>query len=88
MVDAYHEFAYPREMMTGIVRGLKPGGRVVLLEYRGENPLVPIKRLHKMTQRQVKRELQAVGLEWQETKDILPEQHLMIFRKPIAPILN
>ncbi|WAL59708.1 class I SAM-dependent methyltransferase [Thermocoleostomius sinensis] len=84
LVDAYHEFAYPYEMMTGIVQGLKPGGRVVLLEYRGENPFVLIKRLHKMTQRQVKREMQAVGLEWQETKEILPEQHLMIFRKPVV----
>lgn len=84
LVDAYHEFAYPREMMTGIVQGLKPGGRVVLLEYRGENPFLLIKRLHKMTQRQVKREMQAVGLEWQETKEILPEQHLMIFKKPVA----
>lgn len=81
MVDAYHEFAYPREMMTGIVQALKPKGRVALLEYRGENPLVPIKRLHKMSQRQVKREMQAVGLKWQETKNILPQQHLMIFSK-------
>lgn len=81
MVDAYHEFAYPKEMMTGIVQALKPEGRVALLEYRGENPLVPIKRLHKMSQRQVKREMQAVGLKWQETKNILPQQHLMIFSK-------
>jgi SAM-dependent methyltransferase len=81
MVDAYHEFAYPREMMTGIVKALKPGGQAVLLEYRGENPLIPIKGLHKMTQRQVKKEMSAVGLVWQETKDLLPQQHLMIFRK-------
>ncbi|PSB12356.1 SAM-dependent methyltransferase [filamentous cyanobacterium CCP1] len=82
MVDAYHEFAYPKEMMEGIVQALKPRGRVVLAEYRGENPLIPIKGLHKMTQRQVKRELHAVGLEWEETKNVLPQQHLMIFRKP------
>lgn len=82
MVDAYHEFAYPKEMMEGIVQALKPGGRVVLAEYRGENPLIPIKGLHKMTQRQVKRELHAVGLAWEETKNVLPQQHLMIFRKP------
>jgi SAM-dependent methyltransferase len=81
MVDAYHEFAYPREMMTSIVKALKPGGQAVLLEYRGENPLIPIKGLHKMTQRQVKKEMSAVGLVWQETKDLLPQQHLMIFRK-------
>ena len=82
MVDAYHEFEYPREMMTAIVRSLKPGGRVALVEYRGENPLIPIKALHKMTQRQVKKEMQAVGLVWRETQNLLPQQHLMIFQKP------
>lgn len=81
MVDAYHEFEYPQEMMTALVQSLKPGGRVVLVEYRGENPFIPIKALHKMTQRQVKKEMQAVGLVWQETKNLLPQQHLMIFRK-------
>jgi ubiquinone/menaquinone biosynthesis C-methylase UbiE len=52
LVDAYHEFAYPREMMQGIVTALRPGGRVVLMEYRGEDPSVPIKPLHKMTEAQ------------------------------------
>lgn len=83
MVDAYHEFAYPREMMSGIVRSLKPGGRVVLVEYRRENPLIPIKALHKMTQRQARKEMNAVGLQWLETKEFLPQQHLMLFQKPI-----
>jgi ubiquinone/menaquinone biosynthesis C-methylase UbiE len=82
MVDAYHEFDYPREMMQGIVRGLKPGGRVALLEYKAENPLVLIKPLHKMTQGQVRRELEAVGLEFVENRRGLPQQHLLIFRKP------
>ena len=81
MVDAYHEFAYPREMMQGIVKALKPGGRTVSIEYRGENPLIPIKGLHKMTQKQVKKEMAAVGLVWKETKDMLPQQHLMVFEK-------
>ncbi len=81
MVDAYHEFEYPREMMEGVVKGLKDGGRVVFVEYRQENPLIPIKGLHKMSQRQVKKEMNAVGLRWQETKDFLPQQHLMIFAK-------
>ncbi len=79
MVDAYHEFAYPREMMTAIVKALKPNGRVVLLEYRGENPFVPIKKLHKMTQNQVRKEMQAVGLAWKQTQNFLPSQHLMVF---------
>ncbi|WP_339384406.1 class I SAM-dependent methyltransferase [Microcoleus sp. LEGE 07076] len=81
MVDAYHEFAYPREMMQGIVKALKPGGRTVSIEYRGENPMIPIKGLHKMTQQQVKKEMAAVGLVWKETKDMLPQQHLMVFEK-------
>lgn len=79
MVDAYHEFTYPYEMMTGIVKALKPGGRVVLAEYRAENPLVMIKPLHKMTQKQVRKEMLNVGLVWQETKNLLPQQHLMFF---------
>lgn len=83
MVDAYHEFAYPREMMESIIQALKPGGRVVLLEYRKENPMIMIKPLHKMTQRQVKKELKAVGLKWQSTKEFLPEQHFLVFSKPV-----
>lgn len=81
IVDAYHEFSHPREMMEGIVRALRPGGRVVLVEYRGEDPSVPIKPLHKMTEAQVRRELEAVGLRWVETKDFLPRQHYLVFEK-------
>ncbi len=81
MVDAYHEFDHPREMLQNIVKALKPNGRVVLAEYKGENPFVAIKPLHKMTQKQVKKEMTAVGLSWQKTKDNLPQQHLMIFQK-------
>lgn len=83
MVDAYHEFEYPKEMMQSLVQALKPGGRVVLLEYRGENPLIAIKPLHKMTQQQVRKEMAAVGLVWQETKNDLPQQHILVFRKPV-----
>ena len=82
MVDAYHEFEYPHEMMEGVVRSLKPGGRVVLVEYRQENPLIPIKALHKMTQKQARQEMKAVGLQWLETKNFLPQQHVMVFEKP------
>lgn len=82
MVDAYHEFSHPREMMTSIFKGLKPGGRVVLLEYRGEDPSVPIKPLHKMTVKQVKAEMEAVGLRFAELKDFLPAQHFLVFEKP------
>lgn len=83
MFDAYHEFAYPQEMMTGIVSALKPGGQVVLAEYRAENPLVLIKKHHKMSQKQVKKELTAAGLKWIKTDDRLPQQHLMFFEKPL-----
>ncbi|MEB3179978.1 MAG: class I SAM-dependent methyltransferase [Nostocaceae cyanobacterium] len=81
MVDAYHEFEYPKEVMKGIIQALKPGGRVVLVEYRGENPFILIKGLHKMTQKQVKKEMQAVGLVWRETQEFLPQQHFMVFEK-------
>ncbi|MEG3439074.1 methyltransferase domain-containing protein [Pannus brasiliensis CCIBt3594] len=81
MVDAYHEFAYPREMMENLVKALKPDGRVALVEYRRENPLVPIKALHKMTRKQVEKEMAAVGLNLQESIESLPQQHLLIFGK-------
>jgi SAM-dependent methyltransferase len=81
LVDAYHEFSHPREVMTGVVKGLKLGGRVVLVEYRGEDNRVPIKRLHKMTQQQAKKEMSVVGLQWLRTDDYLPQQHVMIFSK-------
>jgi SAM-dependent methyltransferase len=84
MVDAYHEFSHPYEVMQGVVRGLKPGGRVVLVEYRAEDPEVPILTLHKMSEAQARKEMKAVGLEWVETRDFLPQQHYMVFRKPAA----
>lgn len=79
--DVYHEFSYPREMMESIVRALKPGGRVIQIEYRGEDAEVPIKRLHKMTVEQCRREMAAVGLTWKETKSFLPWQHFIVFEK-------
>lgn len=82
MVDVYHEFAYPREMMESVVKALKPGGRFVQIEYRGEDPAVPIKPLHKMTVAQARKEMAAIGLVWKETKDFLPQQHFIVFAKP------
>lgn len=81
LVDAYHEFSYPQEMMTTVVKALKPGGKVALVEYRAEDPLVFIKPHHKMTQVQAKQEMKAIGLTWRETRSSLPQQHLMIFQK-------
>jgi ubiquinone/menaquinone biosynthesis C-methylase UbiE len=82
MVDAYHEFSQPREMMQSIFSALKPGGKAVLIEYKGESASIPIKPLHKMTQTQARGELAAIGFDWVENKRILPQQHVLIFRKP------
>ncbi|MBC8041815.1 MAG: class I SAM-dependent methyltransferase [Rhizobacter sp.] len=81
MVDAYHEFSHPREMMIAVAKSLKRGGRLALIEFRGEDDSVPIKELHKMTEVQAKKEMSAAGLAWKETKP-LRWQHLMIFQKP------
>lgn len=81
MVDTYHELSHPYEMMQEVVKALKPSGRVALVEYKRENPFIPIKALHKMTQKQVQKEMAAVGLQWRETQSFLPTQHLMIFKK-------
>ncbi len=81
MVDVYHEFSYPHEMMLAIKKALKPKGRVVFVEYRGEDDWVPIKRLHKMTQAQVKKETAAQGFRWVETIGVLPRQHIIIVTK-------
>lgn len=81
MVDVYHEFSYPHEMMTEIRKALKPGGRVAFVEYRGEDDWVPIKALHKMTEAQVKKEAAFQGYTWVETLGVLPRQHIVIFRK-------
>jgi len=84
MVDVYHEFDHPREMMHAITRSIKPGGRVVFVEFRGEDPAVPIKPLHKMTEAQVKKEMSILPLEWVETIGVLPRQHIIVFRKKTA----
>lgn len=81
LVDAYHEFAWPREMSEAMARALRPGGRLVLVEYRAEDPSVPIKPLHKMSVKQARREMAAVGLELERNGKFLPQQHFMVFRK-------
>lgn len=81
MVDVYHELEFPYEVLASIVRALKPGGRVAFVEYRGEDPAVPIKALHKMTERQIRREAGQHALVWERTGRRLPWQHLVVFRK-------
>ena len=82
MVDTYHEWDHPWEMMKAVLRELKPGGRVFQVEYRGEDSTVQILPHHKMTVAQARREMEAVGLRWVETLDDLPQQHVIVFEKP------
>jgi SAM-dependent methyltransferase len=81
LVDVYHEFSNPFEMIESIKNALKPNGLLFLIEYRGEDPNVPIKKIHKMTKKQSIAEMRAVGLKLKENIDNLPWQHCMIFEK-------
>lgn len=82
MVDVYHEFDQPYEMIRNMIAGLKSGGRLVFVEYRGEDPDVPIKLVHKMTEAQVRKEMGIQPeLEFSETLEVLPRQHVIIFKK-------
>jgi ubiquinone/menaquinone biosynthesis C-methylase UbiE len=85
MVDAYHEFSNPAEMLESLFKTLRPGGRIFLLEYRAEDPLVPIKPLHKMTEAQAKLEFTAAGFRFVSNARHLPWQHFMVFERPSIP---
>ena len=76
-------FPTPWRWVSRSFETLKPGGKLILIEYRLEDPLVPIKKLHKMSQKQAVKELSVVGLQWSKTLDFLPQQHFMIFQKPV-----
>ena len=81
LVDVYHEFSYPVEMIESIKNALKPNGLLFLIEYRGEDSTVPIKNIHKMTEKQSVAEMRAAGFELKENIGNLPWQHCMIFVK-------
>jgi precorrin-6B methylase 2 len=81
MVDVYHEFDHPYEMVQAMTRSLKPGGRMVFVEFRAEDPKVPIKAVHKMSEAQVRKEMSAHSLQFLETNEVLPWQHIFIFQK-------
>ena len=81
LVDTYHEWDHPYEMMTAVLRELKPGGRVYQVEYRGEDSTVQILPHHKMTVAQARKEMEAAGLHWLETVDDLPQQHVIVYEK-------
>ena len=81
MVDVYHELLYPHEMLQNIRKALKKGGKLLLLEYKAEDPSVAIKELHKMSVVQVQKEMAANGFVLDYKGDFLPIQHLLIFKK-------
>ncbi len=86
LVDVYHELEFPFELASDMSRALKPGGRLVLVEYRREDPEVPIKVIHKMSEEQVRKELEIpeLNLRWKETVAKLPRQHVLVFEKQPA----
>lgn len=81
MVDVYHELEFPAEMLQAIRKALKPTGKILLIEYRGEDPSVPIKALHKTTVAQVNKEMMANGFQLNYKGDFLPIQHFLLYEK-------
>ena len=81
MVDVYHELAYPQEMLSALMTALKHDGKILLLEYRAEDPGVAIKELHKMSVKQVDREMEANGFKLYKREDFLPMQHFLVYEK-------
>ena len=82
LVDVYHEFSFPYEMTLSMLEALKPSGKLVLVEFRAEDPNVPIKTIHKMSERQAVKEFKASGFLFEKNIGNLPWQHCLIFRKP------
>lgn len=85
IVVSYHEFSHPREMIVHIAASLKDAGRLVIVEYRSEDATIPVPDLHRMSLIQIRQEIEAAGLVFRESKDILPQQHFVVFEKPIHP---
>ncbi len=85
LVDVYHELAYPAETMRHVLRSLRPGGRLVLVEYRKEDPSIPIHPLHKMSVAEVRGEVEPLGFEFVTVMGFLPRQHIIVFRRPEGP---
>jgi ubiquinone/menaquinone biosynthesis C-methylase UbiE len=80
LVDVYHEFSQPQKMLARIREALKPSGRMILLEYRKEDPSVPIRLEHKMTVQEVRAEIEPEGFKFDTSLETLPRQHILIFR--------
>ncbi len=83
LVDVYHEFSEPQQMLRHIRESLRTNGRLVLVEYRGEDPKVPIRPEHKMTVQQVRAEVEPEGFRLERVSEVLPRQHVIIFRKSV-----
>ncbi len=83
LVDVYHEFTEPEKMLRKIRESLKPDGRLVLLEYRKEDPSIPIRPEHKMSVAEVRAEVQPEGFRFEKTLETLPRQHILIFLKSV-----
>lgn len=81
MVDVYHELSYPKEILESIFKALRPSGKILLLEYRQEDPSIPIKELHKMSVQQVSKEMDANGFKLLKKEDFLPIQHFLLYEK-------
>jgi ubiquinone/menaquinone biosynthesis C-methylase UbiE len=81
MVDVYHEFSYPIEMLASIKSALRADGKIYLIEYRAEDSRVPIKKVHKMSEKQAVKEFEAAGFRLEKNKENLPWQHCMVFVK-------
>jgi ubiquinone/menaquinone biosynthesis C-methylase UbiE len=81
MVDVYHEFSQPQQMLRRMRESLKPGGRLVLLEYRKEDPSIPIRPDHKMSVAEAKMEVEAEGFTLASVDERLPRQHILVFTK-------
>ena len=81
IVSSYHEFTYPKEMVAAIRKALKPGGRLVVVEYRMEDDTINIPDAHRMSEEQIRREIESLGFTWRETQAVLPQQHVIIFNR-------
>ncbi len=81
LVDVYHEFSQPQEMLRAIRASLKPDGRLITLEYRKEDPTIPIRPEHKMSIAEAKTEIEAEGFKLDKVLDTLPRQHIFFFKK-------
>lgn len=85
IVASYHEFTHPREMLESMYAALKPGGRLAIVEYRREDPTIPVPEAHRMTEEQIRREITASGFRFRSSREALPQQHLLLFEKPVEP---